>query len=144
MSCTNSSEHIRTCFGAAWWTTDYSGFVVGVARPQDPAAAEYEALRHTLEPGLGFTQIHAAKHSLAELLAGQQEIADQYLINGAIPGSGMVIGLGPDLHHDRTAVTIVRNPGGPPLEDFKTVQELAATYGDDVAFEESTGISTLD
>lgn len=131
-------------FSGAWWTTDYSGFVVGIAYPQDPAAVEYEALRKELDPGLEFTRIHDAKYSLDELLARQKEIVDKYMANGVTPGTGMVIGVGPDLLHDRTAVTIVRTTGDPQLEDFKTVQEIARKYGDDVAFEESAGIGTLD
>ncbi len=131
-------------FSGAWWTTDYSGFVVGVAYPQDPAAVEYEALRKELDPGLRFTQIHDAKYSLDFLLARQQEIVDKYMSNGVTPVTGMVTGVGPDLLHDRITVMIVRTTGDPQLEDFKTVQEMAGKYGDDVAFEESAGVSTLD
>lgn len=127
-------------FSGAWFLGKPSKLVVGVARPDAPAAVQFESLRKQLDPEGRATAVVPAKYSLVEMLGIQKEILDKYMTKR----QNTVQGLGPDPVNEAVNVTILRTASEPPLQENPTVLAIAAKYGNAVEFEETSGVGTLD
>ncbi|PYI68718.1 hypothetical protein CVV68_05315 [Arthrobacter livingstonensis] len=127
-------------FSGAWFLGKPSKLVMGVARPDAPAAVQFESLRKQLDPEGRATAVVPAKYSLAEMLGIQKEVLDKYMTKR----QNTVQGLGPDPVNEAVNVTILRTASEPPLQENPTVLAIAAKYGNAVEFEETSGVGTLD
>lgn len=127
-----------TVFSGTWFAPEQELFVVGVALPKDPAAAELEALRGRLDPGLVSTRTVPARFSWAQLEAMKQQIVDDFLLHA----TAGVNGVGLDVVNNAVVVTILRSGKDPALTDNVAVLAIAAKYADAVEFEETSSPAT--
>lgn len=116
------------------WPTNEGTLVVGVARPDDPAVAQLDALRIRLDPAMKISRIIPAKYSYAQL----ESIRDAITASMTAGKFADTNGWGPNPTDDAVFVEIFRTDKDPTLEQNATVKELVKTYGDAVEFSESS------
>ena len=117
------------------WPTNKGTLVVGVARPDDPAVAQLDALRNKLDPGLKISRTVPAKYSYTQLDA----IREGILASTTAGKYADINGWGPNPTDEAVHVEIFRTDKDPTLQQNATVKELVKTYGDAVEFSESSG-----
>lgn len=120
-------------FSGGYFSFDSSQLVVGVSKPDHPAASGFEELANKLDPGRQRVLTKPAKWSWSELDQRKNILVQEYLAQNK--GDIQSIGLNTALD---TVVVTVRNEGF-PLESNPAVLKIAEQYGDMVMFRKSTG-----
>lgn len=126
-------------FSGAYFSSDSSRIFVGVAKPGDKAAADFERLADTLDPGRQRVVTADAQWSWSELDAVKNILVKKYLKGS----KGGIDSVGLDTSRDTVVISVLIQPGVPRLDDNPTVIEIADRYGDVVMFRESRGPVSL-
>ncbi|MFP3460853.1 hypothetical protein R5O87_08405 [Arthrobacter globiformis] len=126
-------------FSGAYFSSDSSKILVGVAEPGDKAASIFESLADRLDPGRKRVVTGDAQWSWSELDAVKNTLVKGYLKDSR----GGVDSVGLDTSRDTVVVSVLIKRGDPGLADNRTVIEIAERYGDVVMFRQSLGPVSL-
>jgi ABC-type uncharacterized transport system auxiliary subunit len=124
-------------FSGAYFSTDASKLVVGVAIPSSEAASGLENLANKPDPGRHRVITVDAQWSLSKLDSVKDAVAQKYMRSG----KGDIQSVGVNAAVDAVIIGVLRKDGRVLLKDNPTVIEIARLYGDVVMFKETSRIS---
>lgn len=128
------TEH-PTTFSSGYFSADSSKFYVGVARPGDAAAAEFEELASSLDPGRKLVVTAPARRSWSELSAVKDTVYEDHMVSP----EAMVQAVGVDTSRNAVVVHVLRRAADGPLESLPEVAEIAGRFADIVMFRDLPG-----